>query len=115
MTDAIAAHELVLSADNESSLYPQKKAIIANLCRHVARGQYDRDKAVTAWMHFAESAARWYSRMYANGAWTLDFPPATRRAAAEEWARAFEAEYDCNQWDGINPVKPEKRPARCSG
>ena len=117
MVDTIAATELVLSVDNDGALYRSaRRPIIANLCKHVAKGDYTTEGARTAFLHLAEIGAKWYAREYAQAhEWAQIFPPATRREAAAQWARAFEIEYDCNQWDGINPVPADKRPASVPG
>jgi hypothetical protein len=76
--DITAARELVLSADNEGSIYHLKKAILANLGKKVTKGTYDTAKAPKAWQPFVDRAAK----LYAEGFGSAIFDAPTRRLAA---------------------------------
>jgi hypothetical protein len=112
--DQIAARELILFADNDASLYRQMTVPIhKNLATKRARGQYDGAKAVTAFMHLAEAAAKRYAREHGSDEWHVMFPSSVRRLAATHWARSFEEEARLGNYDDLLPQKYQK-PARAS-
>jgi hypothetical protein len=83
--------ELVLYADNESELYPQKKAIIAAMKARIEKGQYDPELAVTGWLHWVDEAAKRYVKEFKVDM-VRTFPIQCRRDAAKEIAeREYEA------------------------
>jgi len=83
--------ELILYADNESSLYGQKKAIIANLKLKIEKGQYSKDLAPTLWKHWLDEAAKKYCKEFSVDI-VRTFPVHVRQAAALELAeREYEA------------------------
>jgi len=86
--DQAAATELQLTIENESSLYPKRKAIEVILARKVNRGVYDASKAPKAWMHFVDLGAEWYSKQFPG----VRFDRQTRLAVATAMAREYEAE-----------------------
>lgn len=81
--DSVAARELLLWAENTSELYPQKIAIIKNLSRRVAKGQYDAEKAVKLWRYWVDRAAKHYQKEFGTG---NIFNVPTRNAVARELA-----------------------------
>jgi hypothetical protein len=83
------ADELVLYADNTSELYGMKQAIQKNLLKKKKAGKYKPKLAEVAWMHFAEAAAKRYSKEF-GGKWHENFPVPVREEAAAQWARTFE-------------------------
>ena len=58
IVDETAARELELMMENESSLYPMKQAILANLQKKVDKGKYDPRQASKAWSYWVERRAR---------------------------------------------------------
>ena len=77
--------ELVLYADNESALYPQKKRIIANMKERIEKGTYDPELAVVGWQHWVDEAAKRYVKEFKVDM-VKTFPIQCRRAAAKEIA-----------------------------
>lgn len=109
---SIGSTELVIYINNTSELYPQYKACIANLCRKIARGNYDHNRAADLFVYLAEAGAKSYAREFDDvKRWAQIFTPAIRREAAARLRDKFEAEYRANAYDGINPVAPDKRAA----
>lgn len=81
------AHELILFADNEVKLYPQKLAIIRNINRRLKKGTYDPAKAPKLWKYWFDAAAQEYTRQFdtpsaKNGSYGC-FNAATRMACAQ--------------------------------
>ena len=88
-----AARELALFIENDGTLYQQAKRIITNLAKKMAKGQFDRPKAVKAMTYLADNGARKYMKEFGDpvrGPWqsypmrkvSQVFPPVVRRAAA---------------------------------
>ena len=96
------ARELYLFTINEPSLYERMVVPIrANLDKKRRKGTYSRPLAVKAWTHLATAAAKEYSRQHSTGKdWSRMFPPAVRRAVAEELERDY---YDEAQTRARNP------------
>lgn len=83
--DDHAVTELVLYADNNSKLYfGIRAAIIANLKKHIAKGRFEKAKAVKAFGYVADAAAKAYTQEFGEGRGFGIFSAATRRAAAAE-------------------------------
>lgn len=83
-----AAAELDMFARNNEETY--RRSIfptVENMIRKMKRGTFDADKAVKAFEHVAEYAARRYAVEF-GGVWYTMFTPATRRAAAESLCAA---------------------------
>jgi len=81
---------LVLYADNEGALYPQRQAIEENLRKKYRKGQYDHSKAWKAWMFWMEPAAKAYAKDFARvSEWSTIFTKSTRELAAKEKADEF--------------------------
>lgn len=95
IVDTDAAYELYLYADNTYRVYFSTiEPTTKNLMRKVEKGVYDHDKALVAWSHVADAAAKEYAREFKTlNKWYELFNAATRRAAAEDFARDFENEY----------------------
>ncbi len=87
--DNAAVTELKLCTENESSLYPQYKAIVANLSRKVAKGTYDAALAPKAFVGYVEAGAKLYAKQF-GGVWHELFPAAVRRAVAERFAAEWQ-------------------------
>ncbi len=85
--DKAAAHELILFADNESSIYNQRVSIHKNLLRKIKKGQYSDTKAAKLWGYWFEAAAKAYAKQNATPAdWSRIFSSSTRRLAARSYA-----------------------------
>jgi len=80
--DVDAANELFLYADNTGELYPQKKAILANLLRKILKGKYDSAFAAKAFSDLMDVAAKRYVRKMGP----TTFTASTRRLAAKMMA-----------------------------
>jgi hypothetical protein len=96
--DEIAAHELVLHADNDGRLYHSShKPIIANLKKKYKAGKYDHEKAKTLWGYHADRAAQNYHKdMGMSGKWHESFNKPTRMKAAEMFADHHRDEIEGN-------------------
>lgn len=79
--DSVAARELLLTTENEYSLYPQHQAIEKSLLRKIKSGRYDHSKAWKAWQYWMDAGAKLYVKQYGGS-----FSPATRATAAREYA-----------------------------
>jgi len=89
--DEHAATELELYADNTSELYNQKLSIIENMRRRIAKGTYDKEKALKLWMYWVDAAAKRYVKEFGGGTWHEVFGTGTRLEVArreEERERA---------------------------
>ena len=93
--DPVAVRELVLFTENDGTLYRQATSIITNLAKKMAKGQFDKTKAIKAMGYLADSGGRKYAKEYGapvRGSWqsypmakvSRIFSPATRRAAAAD-------------------------------
>jgi hypothetical protein len=88
VVDEIAKRELDLYIENTSELYRQKQAIIANLQKKRAKGQYDPEKAPKLWKSWVDEGARRYQKEFGSGSPIFD--RATKDALAEELATRYE-------------------------
>ena len=92
--DSVAARELAMFIENDGTLYRgQVTSIITNLAKKLAKGQFDRSKAIKLMGYLADSGARKYMQEFGDpmrGPWqsypmakvSRTFSPATRRATA---------------------------------
>lgn len=95
--DRDAARELSLFAENDYVTYTQAiQPTISNLRRKIQRGTYDRQKALVAWVHVAEFAAKRYAALYSDSLspWFRLFSVAVRKLSAEELAEFFSDEIE---------------------
>lgn len=85
VADPHGARELALTYDNERAVQVQKESIINNLARKMAKGQYDKSKAVKLWEYAAKAGADMYAKQFGSHGDTGSsmFNAATRRKAAE--------------------------------
>ena len=91
--DSIAADELALCTENDGDLYRQMTtAIIKNLKNKIAKGTYDEQLALKAWLNLVTTEARKYVREFGSPGDTIDrmFNLATREEAAKEVARYYQ-------------------------
>jgi hypothetical protein len=86
--DDIAVHELDLYIENESSLYPQKKAIIEAVKRKMRAGTYDAEKAPKLWHYWVLAGAQKYVKEF-GGEIRVQFPPPVRMKLAEQLAKDY--------------------------
>jgi hypothetical protein len=85
-----AANELDLYAENTSELYNQKKSILANIRRRLAKGTYNHALAPKLWMYWVDAAAKRYNKEYgSSGNITTIFNKATREHLAHELANRY--------------------------
>lgn len=82
LVDEHGVEDLDLYAENESALYPQKQAIIADLRKKLAAGKYDHSLAPKLWMYWVDAAAKRY-REKDHGP---TYNKATRMAVAQQLA-----------------------------
>lgn len=85
VADPHGARELALTYDNERQVQNQKESIINNLARKMAKGQYDKAKAVKLWSYAAKAGADMYAKQFGSHGDTGSsmFNAATRMKAAE--------------------------------
>lgn len=91
--DSIAADELALCTENDGDLYRQMTLpVIDNLKKKMAKGIYDEQLALKAWLNVVTAEARKYVREFGSPGDTIDrmFNLATREEAAKEVARYYE-------------------------
>lgn len=88
--DQDAAHELDLYIENESSLYPQKRAILANIKKKRAKGIFDKKKAAKLWLYWVDSGARKYEKEFGSGGGKI-FNKPTREKVAEDLAEHYQS------------------------
>lgn len=83
--DKHMVEELDLYMENESSLYPQKKSILANIQRRLKSGKYDHALAPKLWGYWVTSGAKKYGQEFPGA----KFNKATRDALAQEFADRY--------------------------
>jgi hypothetical protein len=106
--DTHAARELELFTENDAQLYrSQEQPIQKNLILKMAKGVYNHAKAVKLYGYLMESGAKKYAREHSTSVsdWHHIFSPATRKAAAERFAHAFEVEAKLGNYDSYLPEK----------
>lgn len=93
--DRAAANELALYVENTSQVYHNVTMYtVNNLKKKFAKGLYETDKAVRAWEHVAEYAAKLYHREFGgNCRWYDTFNAATRREVAKYLEGVYFDEY----------------------
>jgi hypothetical protein len=105
-TDAI--WELDLFIDNDGDLYRQQtQPIQKNLITKLAKGVYDKDKAVKLWMYLVDSGAKKYAREHGSPdtAWNIMFPKTVRLEVAKAQNEKFLSEA---VYGGFNKLLPKK-------
>lgn len=86
--DSIEAQELSLYAVNDGRIYDYViTPVIASLRKKAVRGAYDGDKAIDAFYHVADQAARIYARDFGHR-----FTVQQRFSAAVDMLVAFDEE-----------------------
>lgn len=106
--DTHAAKELELFVENDADLYRQQYTPInKNLITKMARGVYKHDLAVKLFGYLMESGAKKYVREFGSPGdkWFEMFSPATRKAAAEVFAKHFEVVAKLGNYDNLLPKK----------
>jgi hypothetical protein len=98
------SHELVLYADNDSSLYRQKEAFLANMHRKMKRGTYDHAKGRKLWMYYVDRAAKQYAKEF-GGTWNKDFPRSDREEAAREYEAGEYRAIQNGEYSKFPPVR----------
>jgi hypothetical protein len=104
------ATELVIFGDNTRDVYRQAESIFKNLITKMARGQYDREKAVTLFMYLADTAAQLFAKdARTTTPWHVMFPVPVRKLAATHWRDSFEGEAKLGNYDNLLPKKYQKQ------
>lgn len=90
--DKEGARELALFAENTSEIYNGVlTSVLTNLQRKAKKGIYDKNKAVVAWLHVIDEAAKLYDNWYGSGRDSLQlFNKATRMEAARQLMNRLE-------------------------
>jgi len=101
--DEHAATELELYADNTAELYNQKVAILENLKKRLAKGTYDKEKAIKLWMYWVDAAAKRYAKEF-GGTWSTLFSPTTRLEVARREEERERAEMQLHRAGEANPL-----------
>jgi len=102
VVDQDAARELQLFVENDGDLHRrQGQPILKNLATKMARGIYKHEGAVKLYGYLMKSGAEKYAKEFGP----TTFGPATRRAAAEQFALGFEAEWNAGQYRDLLPKK----------
>lgn len=106
--DEHGARELVLFIENDRDLQVrQAQYIIKNLATKKVRSKYEHEPAVKAFGYLVDAGAKKYAKEF-GGTWHQLFNANTRRAAAEELVRDFEAEFELGNYDHLLPKKYQK-------
>lgn len=106
VVDQAAAEELKLFVENDGDLHRQQgEPILKNLATKMAKGVYRHDLAVKLYGYLMENGAKKYAKEVGGAAWNVTFGPATRRAAAQEFALGFESEWAAGQYRNLLPKK----------
>ena len=101
--DEDAVRELVLYADSDGQLYQQSTSPIRkNLSKKFAKGVYDHDKAMVLWKYHADRAAKKYGIEHGNNDGFAIFSPADRKAAAKEFADAWQMKLEAGNMEEGN-------------
>ena len=90
--DIIAAEELKLYSDNTYRVYKNYYLpICANLEKKIAKGTFDQEKAVKAFMYLVDFAAKLYHNEFGTKSvpWYHVFDKATREVVAKEYVNEF--------------------------
>jgi len=111
--DPHGARELALTYDNERAQQGQKESIINNLARKMAKGQYDRTKAVKLWGYAAKSGADAYAKQFgSHGDTGSKMFNAATRAMAAAILESENREYVEERAERFAPKKAKKNPSR---
>jgi hypothetical protein len=109
--DKEALRELVLFIENDGDLYRQQTtSIIKNLSTKMAKGEYDKDKALKLWAYLMDAGAKKYAKNFGEPAeWNRTFSVETRREAAKEFNDAFLVAYAEGEYADLLPKKYQKK------
>jgi len=105
-------NELKTYTENDGDIYRQQTtSILKNLATKKARGVYDSELAVQAFMYLAETGAKKYAREFGGpgAVWHEMFPMAVRREAAMGWRDEFETEYALGNYNHLLPMKYQSK------
>lgn len=111
VADSSAARELAMFVENDADLYRQQETPInKNLATKKAKGIYHHEGAVKLFGHLMESGAKKYVKEMGSPGdqWHEMFNTATRKEAAEDFAKHFETEYNLGNYDHLLPKKYQK-------
>jgi hypothetical protein len=106
------ATELMLYIENDSQIHhAMGLPIIKNLTLKKAKGVYEHEKALKAFLNLATFGAKNYHREHGSMTtkWERIFPMAARKEVASEMTAYFETEYRLGNFDNLLPKKYQKR------
>ena len=108
--DPVAAVELEFYAKNEARLYNRFQAIQKNLVNKMARGVYDSNLAVKAFMYVVDDAAKMYVQDFGGqgASWHEMFTKPIREEVARSFVAEFEAEAELGNYDNFLYKKYQK-------
>lgn len=111
--EAHAKTDLGLYIENTAELYPQKQAIIENLKKKIASGEYSPDLAAKAWLHWVDAGAKQYAKELGSEE-SKSFTPKIKQEIAKELADYYEqaiknGEYDKTESAVVLPLTPEQQ------
>ncbi len=116
VADPHGARELALTYDNERAQQAQKESIINNLARKMAKGQYDRAKAVKLWGYAAKSGADAYAKQFgSHGDTGSKMFNAATRAMAAGILESENRDYVEERAERFAPKKAKKNPSDKKG
>lgn len=91
--DYEAARELTLYSENTRKVYDLSVQVVENLRKKFQKGIYNAEKAVKAFEHVTEYAAKEYIREFSEPSeWHIVFNAATRREAARKLLEGYTEE-----------------------
>lgn len=102
--DRVSQRELEIYVENNGQLHrSQEVPIRTNLINKMAKGVYDHAGAVKLYGYLMESGAKAYAKEFGGpgASWHEIFSPATRKAAAKEFAKSFETEARLGNYDHL--------------
>lgn len=102
------AQELKLYIENDGRIYERSiKPIYKSLATKKARGEYEHEKAIKAFMYVVNEGAKRYVREHGSmtDKWSRMFDSEARQQVAEGMVHYFEAEWRLGQFRDLLPKK----------
>lgn len=98
--DEQAARELELFIENDRQLFEGMfKPIVKNLANRMAKGEYEREKAVKAFRYLIDEGSKRYLKEFGGPGYNrYVFSPATRDAVARSFEQGFRSEWDAGSY-----------------
>lgn len=105
------AQELATYIENDRDLYHQQElsitSITKNLATKMAKGVYDKEKAIKLWMYLMEAGAKKYAKEF-DIDWKTIFPKKVQQEAAEMFNETFLTEYSLGNYHNLLPKKYQR-------